>query len=56
MERHALLLVAGLNLIHDGSDQVTQPLNDSARFFYTAKASKDDRDKGNTIQPLSPLI
>jgi DNA modification methylase len=42
------------NLIHDGSDEVTQPLNDSARFFYTAKASKDDRDKGNTHPTVKP--
>jgi len=42
------------NLIHDGSDEVTQPLSDSARFFYTAKASKDDRDKGNTHPTVKP--
>ncbi len=42
------------NLIHDGSDEVTQPLNDSARFFYTAKASKDDRDKGNFHPTVKP--
>lgn len=42
------------NLIHDGSDEVTQPLNESARFFYTAKASKDDRDKGNTHPTVKP--
>jgi hypothetical protein len=42
------------NLIHDGSDEVTQPLNDSARFFYTAKASKDDRDKGNIHPTVKP--
>lgn len=34
------------NLIHDGSDEVTDLLNDSARFFYCAKASKKDRDEG----------
>lgn len=34
------------NLIHDGSDEVTELLNDSARFFYCAKASKKDRDEG----------
>ena len=79
------------NLIHDGSDEVTQLFpesnggahpkkrNDSenncmngrnyarelpnriemgsgsaARFFYTAKASKDDRDKGNTHPTVKP--
>lgn len=34
------------NLIHDGSEEVTDLLNDSARFFYCAKASKADRDEG----------
>lgn len=34
------------NLIHDGSEEVTQLLGDSARFFYCAKASKRDRDEG----------
>jgi DNA modification methylase len=34
------------NLIHDGSDEVTELLSDSARFFYCAKASKRDRDEG----------
>lgn len=34
------------NLIHDGSEEVTELLNDSARFFYCAKTSKKDRDEG----------
>lgn len=34
------------NLIHDGSEEVTELLNDAARFFYCAKASKKDRDEG----------
>lgn len=34
------------NLIHDGSDEVVGLLNDAARFFYCAKASKRDRDEG----------
>jgi DNA modification methylase len=34
------------NLIQDGSDEVTELLSDSARFFYCAKASKRDRDEG----------
>ena len=78
------------NLIHDGSDQVTQLFpqttssagmkgtrdgaiygggkglggentfrghsdsGSAARFFYTAKASKDDRDKGNTHPTVKP--
>ena len=42
------------NLIHDGSDEVTELAGDAARFFYTAKASKDDRDKGNTHPTVKP--
>ncbi len=42
------------NLIHDGTDEVTQPLNDSARFFYCAKASKTDRGEGNTHPTVKP--
>ena len=34
------------NFTHDGSDEVMALLGDAARFFYTAKASKDDRDEG----------
>ena len=34
------------NLIHDGSDEVVELLNEPARFFYCAKASKADRDAG----------
>ena len=34
------------NLIHDGSDEVTDLLGDPARFFYCAKASKRDRNEG----------
>lgn len=34
------------NFIHDGSDEATELLNDSARFFYCAKANKRDRDEG----------
>jgi DNA modification methylase len=34
------------NLIHDGSEEVAGLLNDAARFFYCAKASKADRDEG----------
>lgn len=35
------------NLIHDGSDEVTGLFsNDSARFFYCAKASKRERNAG----------
>jgi DNA modification methylase len=34
------------NFIHDGSDEAAGLLGDAARFFYTAKASKADRDAG----------
>jgi DNA modification methylase len=34
------------NLIHDGGDEVVRLLNEAARFFYCAKASKRDRDEG----------
>ena len=42
------------NLIHDGSDEVKQPLNDSARFFYCAKANKKDRGEGNNHPTVKP--
>jgi site-specific DNA-methyltransferase (adenine-specific) len=34
------------NFIHDGSEEATDLLGASARFFYCAKASKADRDAG----------
>ena len=34
------------NLIHDGSTEATDLLGDAARFFYTAKTSKAERDEG----------
>jgi site-specific DNA-methyltransferase (adenine-specific) len=34
------------NIIHDGSDKVTDLLGEPARFFYCAKASKRDRNEG----------
>ena len=35
------------NLIHDGSDEVVNLMpNDNARFFYCAKASKSERNRG----------
>jgi DNA modification methylase len=47
------------NLLHDGSDEVVglfpiEANNSAARFFYTAKASKDDRDGGNTHPTVKP--
>jgi DNA modification methylase len=34
------------NIIHDGSPEATAPFGEAARFFYTPKASKRDRDDG----------
>ena len=42
------------NLIHDGSYEATAGLADSARFFYTAKASRDDRNDGNNHPTVKP--
>jgi hypothetical protein len=42
------------NFIHDGSEEATNLLKDSARFFYCAKASKADRDAGlDSIEIIS---
>jgi len=40
------------NFIHDGSDEVVGLLNEAARFFYCAKASKADRDSGCEGLPI----
>ena len=43
------------NLIHDGSDEVVECFPDgSSRFFYSAKASKSDRDEGNDHPTVKP--
>jgi DNA modification methylase len=47
------------NLIHDGSQEVLELFPESgekspARFFYCAKASKKDRDEGNTHPTVKP--
>ena len=34
------------NIIHDGSNEAALSLKSGARFFYTAKAAKDDRNDG----------
>jgi DNA modification methylase len=41
------------NFIHDGSEEATDLLGDSARFFYCAKASKKDRGENHhpTVKP-----
>ena len=48
------------NLIHDGSQEVlelfpeTKPKESAARFFYQPKASKKDRNEGNTHPTVKP--
>lgn len=43
------------NLIHDGSDEVTRLMTGGeARFFYTAKAGKEDREDNNTHPTVKP--
>jgi DNA modification methylase len=34
------------NFIHDGSDEATVGLGEAARFFYTPKAGREDREEG----------
>lgn len=34
------------NVIHDGSDEASQPFGSAARFFYCPKASKSEREAG----------
>jgi site-specific DNA-methyltransferase (adenine-specific) len=40
------------NFIHDGSEEATAGLGEAARFFYTAKASRDDREEGCDAREL----
>ena len=40
------------NFIHDGSEEVLALLGEAARFFYCAKASRDDRDEGCGALPM----
>jgi DNA modification methylase len=42
------------NLIHDGSENVIGLLQDSARFFYCAKANKADRGEANNHPTVKP--
>lgn len=42
------------NLIHDGSEEVLALAGEQARFFYCPKASKKDRDDGNTHPTVKP--
>jgi site-specific DNA-methyltransferase (adenine-specific) len=40
------------NIIHDGSNEAALSLKSGARFFYTAKAAKDDRNDGCDHFPM----
>ena len=42
------------NLIHDGSEEAITPIFEGSRFFYCAKASTDDRGKGNNHPTVKP--
>lgn len=42
------------NLMHDGSPEVEGPLKQVSRFFYCAKASRADREEGNTHPTVKP--
>ena len=46
------------NFIHDGSDEATEGLRDAARFFYTAKAGRDDREEalGDLKRKTPPAV
>ena len=41
------------NFIHDGSEEATAGLGEAARFFYTAKAGREDREEGCDDFPLA---
>jgi DNA modification methylase len=46
------------NVLHDGSDDATEGLRDAARYFYTAKASGEDRDEmlGDVPKNVHPTV
>ncbi len=46
------------NVLHDGSDEATEGLRDAARYFYTAKASAEDRDEmlGDVPKNVHPTV
>jgi site-specific DNA-methyltransferase (adenine-specific) len=46
------------NVLHDGSDEATEGLRDAARYFYTAKASGEDRDEmiGDVPKNVHPTV
>lgn len=46
------------NLIHDGSNEATDGLREAARYFYTAKASSEDRGEmlGDVPRNMHPTV
>ena len=44
------------NIIHDGSNEAALALKSGARFFYTAKAGKDDRETDNNHPTVKPTM
>jgi DNA modification methylase len=44
------------NIIHDGSNEAALSLKSGARFFYTAKAGKDDRETDNNHPTVKPTM
>ena len=42
------------NLIHDGSNEAALALKSGARFFYSAKTGKDDRETDNNHPTVKP--
>jgi site-specific DNA-methyltransferase (adenine-specific) len=46
------------NVLHDGSDEATEDLRDAARYFYTAKASGEDRHEmlGDLPKNVHPTV
>jgi DNA modification methylase len=46
------------NVLHDGSDEATEGLRDAARYFYTTKASGEDRGEmlGDVPKNVHPTV
>lgn len=42
--------------MHDGSEEVTELLNDAARFFYCAKVSKRERTANGQVENKHPTV
>ena len=44
------------NIIHDGSNEAALALKSGARFFYSAKTGKDDRETDNNHPTVKPTM